>query len=166
MLDQLQKGGHALNVLEFRTRVAVLWVAAAVAATGSVLLYLVMPGALEEMLAGEMEGETLNDALGFFMAMLVVIPVVMAAVTLLATDRANRYVNMIVGLLFGLFAAFAVVSHLLAGEFNGHILMAALGGALVFLIAGLSLVELRQQPTSQAAAPASDRSRPRERANA
>jgi hypothetical protein len=51
----------------------------------------------------------------------------------------------------------------LAGDFNGHILMVALAGALAFLIAGLSLPGLRR-PTSQAAAPPSERSRPRERA--
>lgn len=132
---------------------------------GRMLLYLVVPGALEEMLAGEMEGEILDDAMGFFMAMIVVIPLVMAAVTLLAGDRASRYVNVVVGLLFGFFAAFAVVSHLSAGEFNGHILMAAVGGAIAFLIAGLSLVGIRQ-PTSQGVAPATEGSHQRERANA
>lgn len=146
----------------FRTRVAVLWVAAAVAAAGSVLLYVFVPGALEEMLAGEMEGETLDDAMGFFLAMIVVIPVVMAAVTVLVRDRVNHYVNLIVGLLFGLFAAYAVVDHLMAGDFNAHVLMAALGGVLVFIIAGLSLVGLRQ-PTSQEVAPELETGRLRER---
>ncbi|HEY5651766.1 MAG TPA: hypothetical protein VIW46_09985, partial [Acidimicrobiia bacterium] len=41
----------------FRTRVAVLWVAVAIAVSGSVLLYLLVPGALEDLVAGEIEGE-------------------------------------------------------------------------------------------------------------
>ena len=87
------------------------------------------------MLAGEMEGETLNDAWGYAFAALVIIPVVMAAVTLLVGDRVNRYLNLIAGLAVGLFGFYPVVSEVLAGDFNGHVLMAAVAGALAFLIA-------------------------------
>jgi hypothetical protein len=73
----------------------------------------------------------------------------MAAVTLVASDRVNRYVNLIVGLLFGFLAAFGMIGELLAGEFNGHVLLVALGCFLAFLVAVLSLVGLRH-PTSQA----------------
>ena len=76
--------GEGLNTLSFRTRVAVLWVAVALALSGSMLLYLFMPGALEELLSGEVEGETLDDAMGFLFAGLVIIPLMMAAVTLAA----------------------------------------------------------------------------------
>jgi Family of unknown function (DUF6326) len=138
-----------MNAQLFRTRVAVLWVAVAVAISYSVLMYLVAPGALEEALAGEMEGVALDDGLGLQLSMVVGIPLVMAAVTLLAGDRVNRYLNLIAGLLFGLLSAFGMVSELSAGEFNGHVLLVALGCSLAFLVAVLSLVGLRQ-PTSQA----------------
>jgi hypothetical protein len=147
-----------MNTLQFTTRVAVLWVAVAVAASGAVLLGLLVPGALEEMLAGEIEGTPLNDALGFQMAVLVVVPLVMAAVTLLASDRVNRSTNLIAGLLYGLVGTYAVVSELMAGEFNGHVLMAAAASLLALLIAGLGAVGLRQ-PTLKAGAPASEHSR-------
>jgi len=133
----------------FRTRVAVLWVAVAVAISYSVLMYLVAPGALEEALAGEMEGEPLDDFLGLQLAVVAGIPLVMAAVTLLVGARVNRYLNLIAGLLFGLLAGFGMVSELLAGELNAHVLLVALGCSLAFLVAILSLVGLRQ-PASQA----------------
>lgn len=145
----------------FATRVAVLWVAAAVALALSLLLYLFVPGALEEMLAGEMEGTTLNDALGFMFAALGLIPLVMAVVTLLVGDRANRIANLIAGSLLGLFGAFAFVGHSLEDGVNGHVLMVGVAGILAFLIAGLSWAALRK-PASQTAAPASGRSIPRE----
>ncbi len=151
-----------MNARSFRTRVAVLWVAVAVAVSGSFLLYLFMPGALEELLAGEFEGETLDDAVGFFIAGLVIIPVVMAAVTVLVGDRVNRYVNLIAGMAFGLFGVYAAVGHTLADGFNVHILMVAVGAALAFLIAGLGLVGLRRP--SQTAGWGTDQSRPREEA--
>jgi hypothetical protein len=138
-----------MNAQVFRTRVAVLWVAVAVAVSYSVLMFLVAPGALEEALAGEMEGEPLDDALVFQMSMLAGIPLVMAAVSLLVGDRVNRYANLIAGLLFGLLAGFGMVSELLGGELNGHVLLVALGCSLALMIAVLSLVGLRQ-PASQA----------------
>lgn len=152
-----------MNTTLFRTRVAVLWVAVAIAVSGSLLLYVFVPGAAEQLVAGEMEGEVLTDGVGFFFATLAIIPLVMAAVSLLVGVRANRALNPIAGLAFGLFGVYAVTSHLLAGDFNGHVLMAALAAALAFLIAGLGLAE-RRQPLSDTAAPLDEQRRPREHA--
>ena len=142
--DFVAADGEALNALSFRTRVAVLWVAVAVALSGSMLLYLFMPGAVEELLAGEVEGETLDDALGFLLAGMVIIPLVMAAVTLVVTDRVNRYVNLVAGMAFGLFGVYAVVRETSADGFNVHILMIAVASLLALLIAALGFIGLRQ----------------------
>ena len=136
-------GWEGPDALSFKTRAAVLWVAVAVALSGSIFLYPFMPGALEELLAGEIEGDTLNDAIGIFMATTVTIPLVMAAVTLLVGDRVNRSVNLIAGLTFGLFGVYAVVRETSADGFNVHILMVAVAAALAFLIAVLGFVGLR-----------------------
>jgi uncharacterized membrane protein len=133
-----------MDALLFRTRVAVLWLAVAIATSASLLLHLFVPGALEELLAGEIEGQTLTDAVGYGLAMLVVIPLVMAVVTLLISDRVNRYVNLIAVLAFGLFGVYAVVSEVLGGDFNAHVLMAAVAIVPGFLIAALALAGLRQ----------------------
>ena len=134
----------ALNALSFRTQVAVLWVAVAVALSGSMLLYLFMPGALEELLAGEVEGETLDDTLGFLLAGMVIIPLVMAAATLVVRDKVNRYVNLVAGMAFGLFGVYAVVRETSADGFNVHILMIVVASLLALLIAALGLIGLRQ----------------------
>lgn len=161
MLLQLQKGEEAMKAHLFRTRVAVLWVAVAVAALGSLLLYLLVPGALEELLRGEMEGETLDDAMGYFFVALAAIPLAMAAVTLLVSERVNRSVNLIAGLAFGSFGVYAVVNHIVTGDFNAHVLMAGVASALAFLIAGLGMVGLRK-PTTSADARGYESGRPRE----
>ena len=134
----------ALNALSFRTQVAVLWVAVAVALSGSMLLYLFMPGALEELLAGEVEGETLDDTLGFLLAGMVIIPLVMAAATLVVRDKVNRYVNLVAGMAFGLFGVYAVVRETSADGFNVHILMIVVASLLALLIAALGSIGLRQ----------------------
>jgi hypothetical protein len=140
-----------MNGLLFRTRVAVLWVAVAVAMSGSLLLALYVPGALEELLAGEMEGETLDDTWGLLFAVLVVIPLVMAGVTLLVSDRLNRYLNLVAGLAFGLLGALPVME-ILDGTFDGHVVMALTAAALGLLVGGLSVVELRQAPSQRSRA--------------
>ena len=136
--------GETLNALAFRTRVAVLWLAVAVALSSSMLLGVFEPGAVEELLAGKIEGETLDDAVGFLLAIFLVIPLVMAAVTLLIRDRPNRYVNLIAALAYGLYGLYAVVGEILGGHFNGHVLMAAVAVVLGFLIAALGLIGLRR----------------------
>lgn len=145
----------------FRTRVSVLWVAVAVAMSASIWLYLFMPGGLEEVLAGEVEGETLDEAMGFFLATVVIVPIVMAAVTLLMGHRVNCSVNLIAGLALGIFGVYAAVRETAADGFNLHILMLAVSAALGLLIAGLGLVGLRQ-PASPAAGPGPERSGARE----
>jgi hypothetical protein len=135
---------EALNALSFRAQVAVLWVAVAVALSGSMLLYLFMPGALEELLAGEVEGETLDDALGYLFAWMVIIPLVMAAVTLVVRDRVNRYVNLVAGMALGLFGLYAVVRETSADGFNIHILMIVVASLLALLIAALGAIGRRQ----------------------
>jgi hypothetical protein len=147
-----------MDALLFRTRVSVLWLAVAIALSGSLLLHLFLPGAVEEMVGGEMEGETLTDALSLFFATLAIIPLVMAGVALLVGDRVNHSVNLIAGVALGLFGVFAVVSHLLAGDVNVHVLMVGVAVVGSFLIAGLSLAGLRH-PTPQPVAPAPEPSR-------
>ena len=110
-----------MDGLLFRMRVAVLWVAVAVALVGSVALFVYEEGALEEMLAGMAEGEPLDDTTLFSLTAFVLLPLVMVGVTLLLNDRLNRYVNVVVGTLLGLFGVFMGSGELLAGEVHWHV---------------------------------------------
>jgi Ca2+/H+ antiporter len=148
-----------MDALLFRTRVAVLWVAVAVAMSGLLLLGLFVPGNLEELLAGRVEGDTLNDTLALLFAALVVIPLAIGGVTLLVSDRLNRYLNLVTGLAFGFLGVVAPVMEILDGTFDAHVVMGLTAGALAWLICGISAVELRR-PT----APTTEVGRPREKA--
>lgn len=144
-----------MNEIRFRTRVAVLWLAVAVAAAAQMVLYLLIPGALEEMLAGQIEGEALTEGVGYQMAAMVAVPVVMAVVALLARERVDRLASLVVGLLAGLLGTFLVGSHLVDGVVNGHVLLAAVAALLSLLIAGLSAAELRRPAPGQRGTPGS-----------
>ncbi len=148
-----------MDALLFRTRVAVLWVAVAVAMSGLLLLGLFVPGNLAELLAGRVEGATLDDAMGILFAALVIVPLVMAGVTLFVGDRVNRYLNLVAGLAYGLLGIVAPGMEILGGTVDAHIVMGLAAGALALLIVGISAVGLRR-PTSRETADA----RPREAA--
>ena len=130
------------------SRVAVLWVALTVASMGSWLVMLFEAGRVEELLAGTIEGEPLDDTVGFTLTVLVVLPLVMAGVTLLLSDRVNRWVNVVGGLAFGLLGVYAGGSALLTGELHWHIWPTVLAMALAFLIVGLGVVGMRQPSSS------------------
>ena len=146
-----------MDALLFRVRAAVLWVAVAGTTTASLLLYVFEPGAAEGLVAGEMEGETLTSGMGFFLAAIGLVPLVVLLLTLFVADRANHWVNLIAGLAFGAFGVFAVVSHLAEGDFTAHVMLMGVAGAVAFLIAGMSLVGLRQ--TSESAASTAEATR-------
>lgn len=147
-----------MDSLLYRVRATALWLIVAIALLASLVLYLFMPGAVEELAAGEMEGEALTDVTSYFLAALGLIPLVMVSVTLLVTDRVSRSANLIVGLVLGLFGVFGVVSHLLADGFNVHVLMVAVAAVGSFMIAGLSFAWLRH-PVSGPASPESETGR-------
>lgn len=147
--------------LLFRMRVAVLWLAVAAAAAYSLVIYLVGPGALEEMLGGYMEGDVL-DTFGIqaFMTGSVLIPLGMAAVTLFVPERVDNYLNLVVGGLCGLFGVLAVTLHLMDGGLNGHVVLVAVVGILAFLIAALGALGLRG-PVGRPTPPVEESSRHR-----
>lgn len=133
-----------MNAGQLRMRIAVLWVAAAVAYSFGMLLYLlVLPDALEEALAGEMEGMALDGFAGYWMATAVFLALGMAVVTLLVDNRASRWANVGVGLFFGAFTAFEMASQLVDSGFTAAVLLYLMLAAITFLIAGLSFAELR-----------------------
>jgi hypothetical protein len=134
-----------MNGVKYATRVAMLWVAAAVAYSFGMLMYvLVLPDALEEALAGEMEGMALEGFAGYWMTTAVFILLGMAVLTLLADNRATRWANAGVGLFYGLFTAFEMVSQLAATGFTAPVLLYLMLAGITLLIAGLSISAARK----------------------
>ena len=137
-----------------RMRIAVLWVAAAVTYSFGMLMYLlVLPDALEEALAGEMEGMALDGFAGYWMATAVFLLMVMAILTLLVDNRATRWANVGVGLFYGAFTTFEMAGQLADGGFSAAVLLYMMLAGIVFLIAGLSFAELRRPTPQPSAAP-------------
>ena len=84
-----------MELLRWKARLSVLWVFLAVGMSATMVLRLMMPGAIEEMMAGESEGMMVGYALFWL------VPLVMAVLCL--TLKNSRWINFILGILFGLF---------------------------------------------------------------
>lgn len=112
---------------------------------GTMAVFFYEPGVLKEGVAGEMEGEPVTMRMALLNAAMVALPLAVAAVTLFLPIRASAIISLVVGVPLGAFGLFAVVNHLAQGAWHAHLTLAALATAIVWLIMGLSIAELRRR---------------------
>ncbi|MDH5375907.1 MAG: DUF6326 family protein [Candidatus Bathyarchaeota archaeon] len=87
--------------LALKIKLAALWLFLAVGFTAFVLLALMMPGGIEQIIAGEIEGMgPISEGLLLFFAVFWLIPLTMAFLSLTLKDSANRWANIIVGIVW------------------------------------------------------------------
>lgn len=142
-----------MKTIDVRIRIAILWgLWAAAYAFSMVLWLLVEPVALEEALAGEMEGFASDGGVGYFLAISAVIPLALAVMTLQFDNRGTRYTNLIAGLLLGAFT-FVDLGWAFAdgAAFNASVLVSVASSLIAFLIAGLSATALRRRAPERTA---------------
>ena len=85
---------------DWKIKIAVLWVFLAVGFSAMTMLSLVMPGGIEQIIAGEIEGMPIDESLLFFVAIFWLVPLTMAVLSLTLKNSANRWVNIIVGIVW------------------------------------------------------------------
>jgi len=111
-----------MESLIWRLRISVLWLFYAVAMSAGMMLYLMGPGAIEDIMAGETEGMKISTGLLMFMALFMLIPLIMAFLSLILKYSANRWANFILGIIFAVFDLVDVIGQLTKGE-TGPILI-------------------------------------------
>jgi len=84
-----------MEILRWKTRIAVLWIFMAVAMAAHSILYFMEPGAVAEV-----EGMQLSAGMLLFMALFWWVPMVMAVLSLTLKDSANRWANFVLGIVF------------------------------------------------------------------
>lgn len=89
---------------DWKVKVSVLWLIAAVASVADPKMVLLEPSTLASLIAGKMYGQQIGPAFILAVAILMLVPLVMAFLSLSLKDSINRWTNTIVG------AAFAVIS--------------------------------------------------------
>ena len=140
-----------VRLLLTRIRFAVLWLVVACAMAGSFAVFFAEPGRLAEGVTGVLEGEPVTWGWAYLYAAMVGLPLAVAAATLFVPDRTSAIANLMLGVPLGAFGLFAMVSEVAEGALHPHVVLAAVGAAVAWLIVGLSIVLLRQLSHREAA---------------
>ena len=100
---------------DVKMKLAVLWIFEAVGFSAIVLLSLMTEGAIEQVIAGEIEGMPITDGLLLFLSIFWLVPLTMAFLSLILKDSANRWANIIAGIAWAAFGILDVGDTLMKG---------------------------------------------------
>jgi hypothetical protein len=124
-----------MELLRSRARLSVLWVFMAVSMSAYSILYTMMPGVIEEMMAGKMEGMEISEGMMVMYALYWLIPLIMAVLCLTLRGSANRWLNFVLGIIFALWFIAGIFEHSVVSEASVAILLmyivAIVVGALI-----------------------------------
>lgn len=79
---------------DWKIKITVLWLFAAVAFLAHQILVLMEPGIIAQLMAGEAEGQKIGPELILSFAILMLVPMVMAFLSLTMKDSINRWVTL------------------------------------------------------------------------
>jgi hypothetical protein len=119
-----------------KTRLAVLWTFVAVTMSANTLLYLIVPGVIDEIRAGTVVGMQAGQGLLLMMAVMYYwVPLVMAVVSLTLKDKVNRWASIILGAFYFVFISFELFMNVTTVAYPYVILMDTSAIVVVALIA-------------------------------
>jgi len=96
-----------MEILRWKTRIAVLWIFMAVAMSAHAVLSFMGREAVEQLWETEM-----GQGMMLFMALFWLIPLIMAVLSLTLKDSANRWANFVVGIVFTILNIVHFTEHL------------------------------------------------------
>ena len=110
--------------LALKTRLAVLWLFVAVTMSANTLLYLIVPGVIDEIRAGTVVGMQAGPGLLLMMAILYYwVPLVMAVLSLTLRDKVNRWASIAFGVFYVGFILFELFMNVTTVAYPYVILM-------------------------------------------
>ena len=123
-----------MQLLVWKLRIVVLWVLLGVAMTTAYVLYLLEPGVVDDIRAGEVEGMDTGGYITLLFAGFALVPLAMAYLTLVLKDTASRWATGALAVVITLVNVVDVAGHV-GDAFRGEALAVA-----VSVVAGLLLV--------------------------
>ena len=95
---------------DLKIKLAVFWLFIAVTMSANTLLYLIVPGVIDEIRAGEIVGMQAGPELILTMAVAYYwIPLVMAVLSMTLKDKVNHWANTIIGAFYAVFVLFELL---------------------------------------------------------
>jgi hypothetical protein len=105
-----------MELLRCQARLSVLWVIMAVGTVSAMFLSLLMPGVIQGIMAGEMEGWELTEGMMGIYALFFIIPIALAIVSLTLKGSTNRWLNFIFGIIWVIWFIVEIFGHAIGGE--------------------------------------------------
>ena len=102
-----------MATLGWKVRISVLWVFMAVSMSAHSVLFFMEPGAVEQIMSGEIQGMTMGPMWLLFMALFWWVPLVMAFLSVALKDTANRRANIILGIIFTVLNIYHLIEHVM-----------------------------------------------------
>ncbi len=119
---------------ETKTKLAVFWLFIAVTMSANTILYLVVPGVIDDIRAGQIVGMQAGADLILGMAMVYYwVPLVMAIVSLTLKNKIARLANIILGVFYAVFILFELTMNVTTVAYPYAMLM----DVSVFFVAAL-----------------------------
>ena len=81
-----------------KIKLVVMWIFLAVSTSVGMVLMFMMPGVIEEIMVGELDGVPISEGYLLVLALFWLIPFTMAFLSLTLKDSVNRWANIIVGI--------------------------------------------------------------------
>jgi hypothetical protein len=104
-----------MELLRWKTRISILWVIEAVGMSVYMFLLFTKAGVIQGIMAGNINGMSISEAVRFYLAIFWWIPFLMAFLSLTLKDSANRRTNLVVGILFAVFCTIGLVKGAIEG---------------------------------------------------
>jgi len=121
---------------DLKIKLAVFWLFIAVAMLANTVLYLIVPGVIDEIRAGEIVGMQAGAELILGMAIAYYwLPLVMTVLSLTLKDKANRWLNILLGSFYAAFILFELTMNVTTVAYPYAILMDVSVLAVAALIA-------------------------------
>ena len=116
---------RAVKTLEdWKIRIVVFWLFIAITMSANTMLYLLVPGVIDEIRSGIIVGMPAGDELILGMAIAYFwVPLVMAVISLTLKDKANRWANIILGAFYAVFILFELTMNVITVAYPYTILM-------------------------------------------
>jgi hypothetical protein len=98
---------------DWKIKISVLWLIGMLANLTRQLIKLLEPGAIEQIMAGQFEGQTISPSLMLLLSVIFLIPLVMAFLSLILRNSVNRWANIIVILVYLVFNLILLARYLM-----------------------------------------------------
>ena len=105
-----------MELLRWKTRIAVLWLIEAFGMSVFMFLFFMEPGVIEGIISGEIEELQIGEGLLFYFAVFWFIPWIMAFLSLTLKGSANRWTNFVLGILFIVFLTIGLIEQAIGGK--------------------------------------------------